>query len=135
MHARRATRFSLNLRPVPTSKGKLFKNLPVEGPEEFFQTLHQQPGLKIERILSNGHTTPKGEWYNQDWDEWVLVVRGKGIIRFPDDSEETLEKGDYLFIPSHKKHRVIFTDPQTLWLAVHCGDGVSEPANDPGSLS
>ena len=32
-----------------------------------------------------------------------------------------MEAGDWLLIPAHARHRVVFTDPdrETVWLAVH----------------
>jgi cupin 2 domain-containing protein len=36
----------------------------------------------------------------------------------------TLEKGDYLIIESHRRHRVAFTgsEPVAVWLAIHYKD-------------
>ena len=101
--------------------GNIFSNLPDASAEEVFEVLHKQKGLTIERIISNGQATPEGEWFDQKSDEWVLLIDGNGVIRFEDGTEITLSKGDYLFIAKHKKHRVIHTDPNTIWLAVHMG--------------
>ena len=81
--------------------------------------MHQQAGVSIERIISNGQTTPEGDWYDQATDEWVLVLKGKGALLFENGTECVLDVGDYIFIPKHKKHRVIHTAPHTLWLAIH----------------
>lgn len=99
--------------------GNLFSKLPDGKSGEVIETLLHQPGLTIERITSNGQVTPEGDWYDQDNDEWVLLVEGNGVIFYEDESEDTLIKGDYLLIPKHKKHRVIHTDANTLWLAIH----------------
>jgi len=89
---------------------------------EIFETLFENKHLKAERILSEGHTTPPGQWYDQEWNEWVVLLQGSaGILFEGDDNTMTLKPGDYLYIPAHKKHRVEWTDPQgkTVWLAVH----------------
>ena len=53
----------------------LFNGIPDELPEELFTTLHQAKGLRIERIVSHGHASPPGFWYDQDGFEWVVVFR------------------------------------------------------------
>lgn len=89
---------------------------------EACETLSQSGAVRIERIISRGHSTPEGEWYDQDQDEWVMVVSGNAALQF--EGESTLlhmSAGDYLIIPAHCRHRVAFTDPvlDTVWLAVH----------------
>ena len=96
----------------------IFKGLPKNLENEYLNTLVSKEGIWIERILSDGHTTAKGEWYDQNQDEWVLVLQGSGTLVFEDGSEQTLKEGDHLLIPAHQKHRVSHTAPQTLWLAV-----------------
>lgn len=99
----------------------LYQNLPSHLPEECFDVLFSQPNIRIERIISQGHTTPDGQWYDQAEDEWVLVLQGLGIIEYEDGRQMTLRKGDYLYIPAHVKHRVVLTSEQelTIWLAIH----------------
>jgi cupin 2 domain-containing protein len=99
----------------------LFDFIPDELPEEFFETLAQTEAVHIERIVSSGHATPEGQWYDQDRDEFVLLVQGAARLSFDDGSEVAMRPGDWLEIPAHQKHRVAWTDPdrQTVWLAVH----------------
>lgn len=89
--------------------------------DEVFERLAEGKYITIERIVSAGHATPENEWYDQDRDEWVVLVRGDALIRFADMNEVHLKEGDYIFIPAHRKHRVIFTSthPACMWLAVH----------------
>lgn len=78
--------------------------------------------LRIERIVSKGHTSPETGWYDQEEHEWVLVLEGAGTILFAKGNQQvTLRKGDYLYIPAHAKHKVVWTEPEelTVWLAVH----------------
>ena len=98
--------------------------MPTSLPEELFTTLLQAPGIRIERIVSHGHQSPDGFWYDQPTNEWVLVLQGAARIEFEDGMLE-MRPGDYVDIPAHRKHRVAWTTPDepTIWLAVHYGDG------------
>lgn len=97
-------------------------SLPAELPaHELFEPLATGNGIVIERIISTGQTTPEGEWYDQTRDEWVVLLQGRAVLLFADASEVELQPGDWLLIPAHKKHRVVFTssEPPCVWLAVH----------------
>jgi cupin 2 domain-containing protein len=97
-------------------------NLPQPRPDhEYFQVLQQSPHTTIERIISWGHTTPEGKWYDQDRDEWVLVLQGHATLTYSDGRSTQLQAGDYLLLPAHCRHRVTATstDPPCIWLAVH----------------
>ena len=103
-------------------KNNLFEHIPAEMPEELFETLQESGGVKIERIVSRGHTTPKGEWYDQSWDEWVVLLSGSAVLEFDGGrAPVTLCAGDYILLPSGCKHRVARTEPDvdTIWLAIH----------------
>jgi len=102
----------------------LFENVPEGLPEEFFQEiLNRSCGhIKIERIVSRGHHSPEGFWYDQAWDEWVLVVRGRAGLEFEGRAGVVeLGPGDHLLIEAHYRHRVAWSDESrdTVWLAVH----------------
>lgn len=95
-------------------------NLPIENPnEELFEKLAEGKEILIERIISNGQRTPDGEWYDQEKDEWVILLQGEAVILYEDNTEIELKLGDYLLIPKHKKHRVEKTSSPCIWLAVH----------------
>lgn len=98
----------------------IFASIPEQLPREFSECLLDGGKLRIERIVSRGHRSPDSGWYDQDEDEWVLVVEGAGLITFEDGTDVLLEKGDYLHIPAHARHRVTWTDPtrDTVWLAI-----------------
>ncbi len=99
----------------------LFQDLPAELPEELTEILHQSAGVRIERIVSRGQSSPAGFWYDQDETEWVVVLAGRARLAFA-SSHEMLElrTGDHVLIPPHQKHRVDWTDPdqETIWLAI-----------------
>lgn len=100
----------------------LFADLPADLPEELSEVLARAPGVRLERIVSLGHATPDGEWYDQDTNEWVVLLRGAAALRFEDEPEpRVLNPGDWLDIPAHRRHRVEWTAPNapTIWLALH----------------
>ena len=102
--------------------GSLLDGIPAELPEELFETICSTEYVKIERIVSKGHSSPEGFWYDQDWSEFILVVQGSAGLQIEgQDHIAQLKAGDYLNIGSHVKHRVEWTDPATeiLWLALH----------------
>jgi len=91
---------------------------------EFTEALASASGTRIERIVSRGHRSPDGFWYDQEESEWVALLSGAARLRFEDSEEEiTLRPGDHLHIPAHVRHRVEWTDPDadTVWLAVFYG--------------
>ncbi len=97
-------------------------NLPTELlPQEYFEPLVSGKNVLIERIISTGQTTPVGEWYDQERDEWVILLQGEASISYNDGSITQLKSGDYIFISAHKKHRVEYTssEPPCIWIAVH----------------
>ena len=109
--------------------GNLFDDIPeTSAPKteaEIFTDLLSAPGLKVERIISLGHVTPADFWYDQAWSEWVMVASGAAAVLFEGEAEpHRLKAGDYLFIPPHQRHQVIWTeqDEPTIWLAIHFGD-------------
>lgn len=85
---------------------------------EEFLTLLENSGIKIERIVSHSHASPADFWYDQDGDEWVMVMRGAATLEFAGGELIEMTAGDYLTIPRHLKHRVARTSEETIWLAV-----------------
>ncbi len=102
----------------------LYGDIPGDLPDELLQTVLQAESVRIERIVSRGHASPEGFWYDQGQDEWVMVLVGAARLRFEGD-ENALEMrpGDSVNIPAHRRHRVEWTTPDepTVWLAVHYG--------------
>ncbi|MBK1782623.1 cupin domain-containing protein [Advenella sp. WQ 585] len=100
----------------------LFEQLPRVTGQESFDDLLAVPGLRIERIVSYGQASPPGFWYEQDWDEWVMVLQGTATLQIEEKEDlVTLRKGDHYWLPAGCRHRVAFTakDEATIWLAVH----------------
>ena len=98
----------------------LLENIPDAIPNEIFQDIVSTDTIRIERILSQGHSSPETGWYDQDENEWVLVLSGYGVIEFENGDTIKLKQGDYLNIKAHQKHKVQSTSPNetTVWLAI-----------------
>ena len=93
-------------------------------PEELIETLLDANNVRIERITSHGHASPEGFWYDQEQNEWVVVLQGRATLRFENDEPPVdMEPGDFVNIPAHRRHRVDWTtaDEPTVWLAVYYG--------------
>lgn len=98
----------------------LLTPLPQAHGAEQFTALLSTPGVRIERIVSQGQSSPEHDWYDQDEHEWVMLVQGAAQLMFDDGRLVRLQAGDYLNIPAHQRHRVHWTDPDqvSIWLAV-----------------
>ena len=110
----------------------IFAGLPVaeELAEEAVTALVTGKHVRIERIVSTGQASPEGFWYEQEWDEWVIVLRGGARLLFADEAEPiSLNPGDWVHIAAHRRHRVAGTDPKqaTVWLALHYEPDRSTP--------
>ena len=103
-------------------KKNLLENLHVNLQEEIFEDLLKNDKFTIERIVSHGQSSPEGYWYDQEENEFVVLLSGEAHLIFEgEDIPIELAKGDALLIPSRKKHRVDWTSPDedTVWLTVH----------------
>ena len=100
----------------------IFWPVSIESSEEFSEILAESDTVRVERIVSQKHVSPKDFWYDQESDEFVVVLKGKARLRLEGTKETVfLAAGDYMIIPAHCKHRVEWTDPilDTVWLTVH----------------
>ncbi|MCX7907996.1 MAG: cupin domain-containing protein [Ignavibacteria bacterium] len=87
---------------------------------EFFKPLFQNEYIRIEKIVSEGHCSPPDFWYDQEENEWVLLLQGKAKLKFQNTNEIIeLNPGEFILIEPHIKHRVEWTTPneKTIWLA------------------
>jgi cupin 2 domain-containing protein len=102
----------------------LFRDLPPHAPDEVVEELVSAGTVRIERIVSFGHASPPGFWYDQSQHEWVVLLSGAARLRFEGDERLVeLSPGDHLTIPAGRRHRVEWTTPDepTVWLAVLYG--------------
>ncbi len=104
------------------ARGNLLRDLPDASEGEVTQELVRDGGMKIERIVSSGQSSPEGFWYDQETSEWVIVLSGRAGLEI-EGEDEILEMGpgDYVDLPAHCRHRVAWTaeGEPTVWLAIH----------------
>ncbi len=99
----------------------IYTAIPEELHNELFGEVLKSNAFTLERIVSRGHATPEGEWYDQERNEWVMLLKGGARLRIEGEDEAiTLKPGDYIILPAHLKHRVEWTTPgeDTVWLAL-----------------
>lgn len=109
-----------------TAVANLFADIPDCLADEQVIGLVSGPGIRIERIVSTGQASPPGFWYDQDREEWVMLLAGSAAVAFAGEPEpRRLAPGSYLHIPAHVRHRVEWTSasPPAVWLAVHWPGG------------
>ena len=108
----------------------LLSGLPDSLPEELFQTLLTSPHFRVERIVSLGHASPEGFWYDQAQHEWVLLVAGAARLRFEGEEPFEMVPGSFVHVPARRRHRVEWTDPTrpTVWLAIHYPEPATAPS-------
>ena len=92
---------------------------PLPDEEEVIALIHSQ-NLRVERIVSTGQITPEGQWYDQDEDEWVVLIQGEAVLEYESGEQLQLSAGDHTFLPAHCLHRVPYTSqhPPCIWIAV-----------------
>lgn len=107
---------------APRRRGNLYSPLPEPARGEVFDPLLSGGPFRLERIVSTGQSTPPGEWYDQETDEWVVLLSGGATLRFESPPETfDLAPGDWFLIPARCRHRVERTSEagETVWLALH----------------
>ncbi|HXH64025.1 MAG TPA: cupin domain-containing protein [Mariprofundaceae bacterium] len=99
----------------------LFEAIPEHLPDEITEILLESKGMRIERIVSQGHASPEGFWYDQAEDEWIVLLAGRAGLQFEQEPDiREMKPGDCLHIPAHRRHRVAWTGAgvATVWLAI-----------------
>jgi GNAT superfamily N-acetyltransferase len=109
--------------PVPArlaTEGHIAADVGFDPEAEQVTLLAVGGGTRVERIVSRGHASPLGLWYDQDEDEWVMLVAGAARLEIEGSGEVELQPGSWIDLPRHRRHRVAWTDPErdTIWLAV-----------------
>ena len=103
----------------PTSN--ILSRIPASSANEASEALLKADGVRVERIVSYGQSSPPGFWYDQKEAEWVLVLRGRARLTIEGEGQDReLGSGDSLFLPAHCRHRVAWTQPDepTVWLTI-----------------
>ena len=106
---------------MATKIGNLFESIPEKISDEIFSELTRGDNVRVERIVSQGQSSPASGWYDQAENEWVAVLKGAAKIAFENGEEVHLAVGSHITIAAHTKHKVTWTTPdtETIWLAVH----------------
>lgn len=99
----------------------------AKGAAEFCEDLLYGAGkVRVERIVSMQHASPEGFWYDQDEDEWCLVLDGEARLGFDDGTSLALGRGESVLLPAHVRHRVLATSAPCIWLCIF-GQGLALP--------
>lgn len=100
-------------------KNNIFENIIIDKKQEQFFELIKKDNIRIEKIVSNGQSSPINFWYEQKENEFVLILKGSAILQY-EDKELNLKEGDYINITAFTKHRVKYTNEKepTIWLAI-----------------
>jgi cupin 2 domain-containing protein len=106
--------------PCGMRRGHLFRGVPAPPGGEAVDALVRGADVRVERIVSRGHRSPDGFWYDQDEAEWVVLLQGAARLALADGRTLELGPGDWIHLEARERHRVEWTDPErdTIWLAV-----------------
>jgi len=106
---------------MKVSKKNIFEDIPVNMPEELIEIITETDKIRIERIVSRAHSSPPDFWYDQEKNEYCILLKGQAGLAFENsDGLIVMNPGDYINIPAHVRHRVEWTDSEgdTIWLAI-----------------
>ncbi|SIO37378.1 cupin 2 domain-containing protein [Burkholderia sp. GAS332] len=104
------------------SSGNIFDLSAPSSPDEQVDTLVDEAGVSIERIVSRGHASPPDFWYDSPRAEWVVLLSGAATLEFEGRREpHPVKPGDHVLIEAHCRHRVAWTSDTepSVWLAVY----------------
>jgi cupin 2 domain-containing protein len=109
---------------TPVIRGRL--RAPSDAPAvgERTEAIAELGGVAVEQTLSGALEAPVD--YNQDHDEWVVLLVGRATLVVGDESLD-LAPGEWVFLRAREPHRLVETEPGTSWLALH-----APPAPFPG---
>jgi cupin 2 domain-containing protein len=98
----------------------MFEQIDINLKEEKIEHIVNSSNIRVERIVSFDYKSPDGFWYDQDENEFVVILQGEATLEFEKNILFYLKKGDYVIIEKHKKHRVVNTAKGilTIWLAI-----------------
>jgi cupin 2 domain-containing protein len=91
----------------------LLKYIPANANQEHVDSLVHSETVRIERIVSQGQSSPAGFWYDQPENEWVMLLQGAARLNVEGELLE-LRPGDSINLPRHCRHRVEWRLPTKL---------------------
>lgn len=85
---------------------------------EVIQEFFKHKNIRLEKIVSNQSSSPDDFLYDQEEDEWLIVLQGSATL-LVEDKKVFLKSGDSYFLRKHQKHKVLETSAEgkTVWLA------------------
>jgi cupin 2 domain-containing protein len=105
---------ALAVTPAVTGRLRPSSEAPAVG--ERSEEVGRLGGIVVEQILSGSLSAPVD--YDQDHDEWVVVLGGGATLEVGDERRD-LVAGDWVLLRAHERHRLVRTQPGTSWLALH----------------
>ncbi len=102
------------------SAKNIFSDIPDNFPDEIIETLVSSENVRVEKIISKGHPSPENFWYDQEENEWVVLLKGNAKLLFEEGKLINLTAGDYINIPAHTKHRVSWTGCKSRVCLAYC---------------
>ena len=105
----------------PRMMNNLLANIPTALTEEIVQVLVESPGVRIERIVSRGQTTARGNWYDQPDQEWVLLLQAQRGCALPIKTNQSRWGPATMstFQPTASIGSNGPANQPTIWLAIH----------------
>lgn len=97
----------------------LFDDIIIDKDKEEFTKIIKNKSITIERIVSNGQKSLNDFWYEQEENEFIVLLQGEASLEF-EDKTLALKVGDFYNILKGVKHRVTYTslEEPTIWLAI-----------------
>ena len=86
--------------------GNLFMDIPDTVQNEIFEQILITDNFFVERIISEGQSSPPDFWYDQPTSEFVILLQGEAVLEFENNEFILMKSGDYYRIEAGKKHRV-----------------------------
>ena len=96
----------------------LFSEIPAILPEELVDVLITHSHIRLERIVSKGHASPEGFWYDQAEHEWVLVVQGEALLLL-EGAAEPIRMKQGMLLNAIKQRRRLHSNRIRIFITVH----------------
>lgn len=86
----------------------------------YFQGLPKLQGrVRVGFARSNLNRLGPVTWYDQDEEEFVMLLKGSAELFFDEGNQEVhMKPGDYITIPAHAKHKISRTSDDAYLLTI-----------------
>ena len=65
----------------------IYSDIPDDLTHEVIDEILRNGALKLERIVSKGHETSKDQWYDQEKNEWVILLKSSAGLMIEGEGE------------------------------------------------